>query len=263
MLLDAHVHVGIRRQIWGIKKNTAEMQIAKMDELGIDKAFIFSPASGLAKPEDFREGNDFVAEAMARYPERLLAFAIVTPMHFEQAVEELDRCLGELGFWGIKLQPTGHGFYPIDSPLLDPIIEKGIQYDVPILIHTDFNSKIATPYQLAALAKRFPEAKIIMAHMGMDPDLIHFVPGIVRDLPNVYCEISCTPDLPGAVVKLPVTTLGASRVIFGSDAPTVSPELALLKVKLAGLAPEEEQTVLGQAAWNLVARRAQILSGRR
>ncbi|HHW15117.1 MAG TPA: amidohydrolase, partial [Firmicutes bacterium] len=214
VIVDAHCHVGIRQQIWGLKKQTAEDQIRQMDRAGVDKAIIFSPCSGLVRPEHFVEGNDFVADAVRQYPDRLFGFCLVTPMYGELAVREVDRCVQTLGMRGIKLYPPGHGFYPVDSPIVDPIVEKAIEYGIPVQIHTDYNQKVCTPYQVCRLARRFPEATFIMAHMGMDPDLVHFVPDLVEDLPNVYLEISCTPDLPGSVVKLPVDRLGAHRVLF-------------------------------------------------
>jgi len=251
MIVDVHVHLGIRQQIWGIKKNTAEDQIKMMDECGIDKACVFSPASGLIRPEHFLEANDFVAEARDKYPGRLIPFCIVNPWYGEETIAEIERNAAR-GFAGIKLYPTGHGYYPIDSPIVDGVVEAALRLDLPVLIHTDYNSKVATPYQFANLARRWPEAKLIMAHMGMDPDLVHFTADLIKDLPNTYVDISATPDLPEAVVKKPVEILGSERVLFASDGPTLHPKLALLKVQLAGLSEEDERNVLGLSALRLL-----------
>lgn len=251
LVVDAHVNVGIREQIWGIKRHTPEDQIRLMERCGIDMACIFSPAPGLVRPEHFVEGNDYVAEAARRYPDRFIPFVIVNPWYKDEAIQELKRNV-DRGFAGIKLYPPGHGFYPIDSPLVFPIVEFAIAHDLPILIHTDFNTKVTTPFHFARLAARYPEAKLIMAHLGMDPDVVHFIPDILQDLPNTYIEISCAPDIPDAVVTKPVRRLGAHRVLFASDAPGLAPELALLKVKLANLTEEEETEVLGRAFLRLI-----------
>ena len=251
IIVDAHVTVGIRQQIWGLKRHTAEDQIALMERCGIDLACIFSPAPGLVRPEHFAEGNDFVAEATRRYPDRFIPFAVINPWYGEEALAELERNL-DRGFAGVKLYPPGHGFYPIDSPLVYPVVERAIEAGIPLLIHTDFNSKVATPYHLVRLARRYPEAKLILAHLGMDPDLVHFIPELLQEVPNVAIEISCAPDIPEAVVKRPVEVLGSCRVLFATDAPGVAPELALLKVKLAGLKPQDEAEVMGKAVLRLI-----------
>ena len=251
MIVDVHVHLGIRQQIWGMKKNTAENQIAMMDDCGIDRACVFSPASGLIRPEHFREANDYVAEASKKYAHRLIPFCIVNPWYGQETSAEIDRNVAR-GFAGIKLYPTGHGYYPIDSPIVDVVVEAGIRLQVPILIHTDYNSKVATPYQFANLATRWPEAKLIMAHMGMDPDLVHFTAALIKDLPNTYVDISATPDLPDSVVKQPVEILGSERVLFGSDGPTLHPKLTMLKVKLAGLSEDDEKNVMGESILRLL-----------
>lgn len=251
MIVDVHVHLGVRQQIWGIKKNTPENQIKMMDDCGIDKACVFSPASGLIRPEHFDEANDYVAVARDAYPDRLIPFCIVNPWFGEDTVSEIERNV-ERGFAGIKLYPTGHGYYPIDSPLVDYVIGTAVRFDIPVLIHTDFNSKVATPYQFANLARRWPEAKLIMAHMGMDPDLVHFAANLIQDLSNTYVDISATPDLPDAVVKQPVDILGSERVLFGSDGPTLHPKLTMLKVKLAGLSDADERNVMGESILRLL-----------
>ena len=251
MIVDAHVNVGIREQIWGLKKHTPEDQIALMEKCDIDLACIFSPAPGLIRPEHFIEGNDYVAEATRLFPDRFIPFAILNPWYRSEALDELNRNL-DRGFAGIKLYPPGHGFYPIDSPLVDPICEAAIENDVAVLIHTDFNTKICSPYHFAALARRYPEAKLIMAHLGMDPDVIHFIPDIIEDLPNAYVEISCTPDIPEAAVGRPVKRLGSRRVLFASDAPGLAPELAILKVELATLDKEDHEEVMGKAFMRLI-----------
>jgi predicted TIM-barrel fold metal-dependent hydrolase len=47
------------------------------------------------------------------------------------------------------------------------------------------------------------------------------------------------------MIQRAVETIGAARVLFGSDGPGCIPALELEKVRLAGLSPEDEALVLG------------------
>ena len=54
--------------------------------------------------------------------------------NIQAAVLELDRCVNELGFKGLKLVPTYQQYSPSD-PRLDPMYEKCIELDIPCHIH--------------------------------------------------------------------------------------------------------------------------------
>jgi len=58
-----------------------------------------------------------------------------------------------------------------------------------------------------------------MGHMGIDPDMIRYIPDIVRKNDNIYSYISNTPDMIGLVTENPVKELGVERLLFGTDSP--------------------------------------------
>jgi len=72
-----------------------------------------------------------------------------------------------------------------------------------------------------------------MLQLGMDTDLVAHTPQIVKDRPNLFLDTSCTPDLPYPVFVNPVRTVGAGRVMFGSDRPVCSVEANLAKLEVA------------------------------
>ena len=47
------------------------------------------------------------------------------------------------------------------------------------------------------------------------------------------------------MIRRAVATIGAERVLFGSDGPGCVPALEIEKVRLVGLSPEDEALVLG------------------
>jgi predicted TIM-barrel fold metal-dependent hydrolase len=51
-----------------------------------------------------RAENDWVAQEVARYPDRLVAFCGVSPLE-DYALEEIDRCSTMQNLTGLKLHP--------------------------------------------------------------------------------------------------------------------------------------------------------------
>jgi len=249
MIIDIHCHLMP-------PFHTTKDRIEIMDKFHIDKTVVFPGGGGLLCPNDFVDANNFIIKATREFRQRLIGFCMVNPLHKDEALNEVDRCINQ-GLWGIKLLPptgwdTDYGFYSIDNPIMNLLVERAIELDIPILIHTDFNAKVCTPYQLANLACRYPKAKLIMAHMGIDPEMIRFVPHIVKDLKNVYLDISTTPDMPELVVTKPVEVLGSHRILFGSDGPELHPIFPLKKIEMAEISEESKRNILGNNAQRLL-----------
>lgn len=105
-----------------------------------------------------------------------------------------------------------------DAPEVNPIAECAIDLGIPMLIHAfhkaTFNyANESTGVHVAALARRYPEAKIIMAHLG--GNAYHAVP-MIRDCPNVWVDYSGSM-FRGDELRYTVEQLGAERVLHGSD----------------------------------------------
>ena len=252
LVIDVHNHVfRYKKGVYGRYEQTPEMLIKRMDRNGIDKAIIFPGGSVGLEHEDFGAANDYIIEAVRKYPDRLLGFCLITPIHEKKFfLEEIERCAKE-GLKGIKLLPHIHGNYPIDSKLLDPIMEKCSELNLLATTHSDFNHERCSPYQVVRLAKRFPTVYIIMAHFGMSSDCVHFVADIVNEVDNLILDTSDTPNLPEFVYVRSIRAL-PNRVVFGSDSPSLSPEVELKKIEVAeeyyGLTREEKKRILGENA---------------
>ena len=85
------------------KMATAEELVAAMDADGVDVAVAMGIGwtdAGLA-----REANDYLAESVKRYPNRIVGFAGINPAWGKEAVAEVERC-ASLGLRGIgELHP--------------------------------------------------------------------------------------------------------------------------------------------------------------
>jgi 5-carboxyvanillate decarboxylase len=117
-----------------------DQRIAHMDETGIDRQIIgltapgvqvFDPATGSALAID---ANDQLAEACRKYPTRFTGMAAVAPHDPANAVKEMQRAVGKLGFRAIIINSHTLGHY-LDEPQFAPVLEAAEALNVPIYLH--------------------------------------------------------------------------------------------------------------------------------
>ena len=82
-------------------------RLGNMDDTGIEFALLSLNAPGIQRILDTdeairvaRKGNDAIAEAMARHPDRYGGLAALPMQDPDAASAELTRCINELGFKG-------------------------------------------------------------------------------------------------------------------------------------------------------------------
>lgn len=249
MIIDAHNHVGqISSPVWGNVCQMPENLLKLMDECGIDQAVIW-PMIQEHSVKGHQEAYEFIFRATKEEP-RLIGFAYIDPRVGPELIGVVRQALTAMGLKGLKFHPFSNSHY-IDHELVTPYIKLATEFDVPVTIHSDFACRYSNPHRIINLARKFPKAKLIMAHMGLDPTQVYSVPDLVKDFANIYLDLSGIPDMPN-LVKKAVDVVGAQRVIFGSDTPDLHPKLALEKVRLANLTPEQEELVLGGSITRLL-----------
>ena len=156
-VFDAHAHTYPPQQtIWGVIGQTYEDWIERMDRNGIDMSLIMGLYDVTLDGQ--RAANDYVAEAVRLHPDRFIGLMWVSPMWGERALTEMEHG-AETGLTGIKLYPHGHGNFPLDSPLVDPLVELAGELDWVVMAHTDIDSKVCSPHLGVRLAMRHPKTQ--------------------------------------------------------------------------------------------------------
>jgi predicted TIM-barrel fold metal-dependent hydrolase len=243
-IVDSHHHLGRKP---GLGEFSGWDLVQRMDQYGIQKAVAIHFVSLLHTPDDFVRANRYVAEQVECYPDRLVGAVAVNPLFGQLALEEIEHYHG-LGFRAVKLHPIFHGHYHVNGGTVDEVAALAGQLGLPIVIHSDYGSPVCSPYEIVALACRFPQTIFVLLHLGLQPEMCKFTPEIVKDTPNVVLDTSQTPDFPRDVFTLPVKIVGAERVLFGSDGPECDASLNLMKLKIAieryGLGADEAAKVL-------------------
>ena len=168
--------------------------------------------------------DQYVSRYVAQDPKRLLGFLSVDPtQHGWQ--DELQDGHQRLGLCGIKLMPMYAGFRP-DDLLLDELWRYATEFRLPVLLHTGttFVSQAplecTLPRHLDVVATRFPEVRIIMAHLGHPYEGEAIV--TARKHPHVYCDLSALHYRPFQLYHslMLVQEYGVwDKVLFGTDYP--------------------------------------------
>ena len=178
----------------------------------------------------------YVADYVGRHPESLIGFMCLDPTQpgWEREMREGRE---ELGLRGIKLLPMYAGFRP-DEARLDPMWRYASEHRLPVLLHTGTTFVAQAPLEctlprhLDPVATRFPDVKIIMAHLGhpYEGECI----ATFRKHENVYADVSALHYRPFQLYHslMLVQEYGVwHKVLFGTDFPftTVDESIAGLR----------------------------------
>ena len=236
-------------QQWSDQDVALESTIAAMDAAGVRRGLI----SAWHGPGEALISNDEVASFVAIHPDRLSGVAAVDLHHPMDAVRQLRRAVGELGFVAMRVVPWLWGLPPNDRhyyPLYAACVELGIPFCTQVG-HTGPLRTSETgrpiPY-LDDVALDFPELTIVAGHIGY-PWTEEMI-ALARKYPNVYIDTSAytAKRYPPELVRY-LTGDGRAKVLFGSNYPMITPSRALGDLDQLGLDDETRHLFLtGNAA---------------
>ena len=219
MIIDAHTHLyGRWLNLRGIKPRDF---VRIMDETGIDKACVFTLERFFAA----RGTNDTLAALAKGFEGRLYPWATVDPNMGDIAVKDLRRAVLKLGMRGLKIHPWLQAFSLTNSYFLK-VVEETIRLNIPIITHNG-SPPYACPTQVGNLAKKFPEAKLILAEAGLK-DLWLDAVAVGKKYPNVYL---CPAASPFSAVLEMVRSVPIEKLVFGTDLGFSQKEEVLLEME--------------------------------
>jgi 4-oxalmesaconate hydratase len=192
--------------------------------------------------------NDLIARVCELYPDKFIGVAQLPQSpgsDLTESVKELERCVNELGFVGINLNPDPSGGHWTSPPLTDrfwhPIYEKMCELDVPAMVHVSascnanfhatgahyINADTTAFMQFIAtdLFADFPNLRFIIPHGGgAVPYHWGRYRGLAQDMKrppldesvmrNVYFD-TCVYHQPG--IDLLFKVIAPQNILFGSE----------------------------------------------
>lgn len=244
MIIDAHRHIGFA----GSRGNCpVENVIRQMDEFQIDKTAVLPinlPPVGQRDDQayeaainkadlDFieegivsdrlqqlrqdREDHHLVAQAIEKYPDRLIGVFVINPWLGQEILAEAEKAVTEQGFRGFKLHPVIYGF-PADHEIAYPVLELAGKLKIPVMFHSSYGYG-SEPWRVGNLAQQFPGVNFVLYHAGIDWQGKPYTQEAIKaakENHNVWIDLSHAepPQLQAIVDQAP-----SERVVFGSDDP--------------------------------------------
>jgi len=302
MIIDFHVHVyedktisnRLKEEFFAHRKKIlseeqfknlringrVETLIEDMDEAGVDVSVCMGGDMAFLTQEEpeapFMRQNEYLAEAQARYPKRIVGFFTLDPFR-PGARTLLEKGVKELGLKGVKILPSW--FSPAEERIA-PFMEKIEELGVPVLIHSGvdplpFLAKYGDPRHLDDLLLKYPRLKIISAHWARGYEqllnqMLYFRPGrLWADISGWQFEYKFSPwhflfQMRYFMDRFP------NAVLLGSDWPLVSsapfPSMkewveviknmclpqACLDMGMKQFTPEEKEKILGGNAQKIL-----------
>lgn len=248
MTIDIHVHPPRRKDSRGI-----DQMIAVAQRAGVDLLCLLGRVGENGPdptPSSIQEANTETIELVRMHPDACCGMTYLSAAHDRQFIlEEIQRTVVEGPSVGIKLWIAVNA----RDERLDPIMERAAELDIPVLHHSwyktvDKRFNESTPADMAHLAQRHPQTKLIMAHLngcgwrGVAD---------IKPHPNVHVDTSGSQPEHG-LVEYAAEELGAERILYGSDAPGRDFACQLGKVLGANLSETEREAILGGNAQRLL-----------
>ncbi len=219
-----------------------ELMIAQMDYAGVDKAV-------LQTGHVYGRLNEYLSEAVKKYPNRFWGLAMVDEWKVDQPSEiyELEHSISDLGLTGLWFQSSNlrqHGrTETLDDPIFFPFWDRVNTLNIPVFwfVTSAFQGKNAYLSELASFTRwlqRYPKIPVVLTHGLLLSRFIENgkvrIPEVAWEplrAPNVSTEI-LIPIFQGALWDYPYKEahpilreyydrMGAERMMWGSDMPNV------------------------------------------
>lgn len=176
--------------------------------------------------------NDYVADFCKRNPQKYVPWMSLDPNE-KNMMDEFERCLHDLKMRGIKLLPMYANFDPRDERL-HPLYEAAVKHNLPVLLHmgTTFCRwaplRYTKPALLEEVAEKFPDLKMILAHVGHPWEGEAIV--LIRKQDNIWADISAIHYRPWQFFNsmMLAQEYGVQhKLFFGTDYPFTTAEATM------------------------------------
>jgi predicted TIM-barrel fold metal-dependent hydrolase len=193
-----------------------------------------------------------VAEWIRLHPDRFAGLAAVNLLKPMEAVRELRRCINGLGFKGLRivqwlwnLPATDRHYYPLFAEC--------VNLGVPVCLQVGHTGPLCPsepgrpiPY-IDEVALAFPELVMVCGHIGY-PWTQEMI-AVATKHPNVYIDTSAykAKRFPAELVSY-MRGNGSGKVLFGTNYPMMTPQMAFDGLESLGLSEEQMNRFLYENA---------------
>jgi predicted TIM-barrel fold metal-dependent hydrolase len=279
--------------------NDVQYRFGQMDKFGVDVQILSLPIPTLddldipvkSFHKIMRAANDGISKLAEKSHGRFKGIATVSLLNVEEAIDEAERAVGELGLLGVQILSNVRG-KPLDSPEFEPFYSKVSQLGCGVWIHPAYMRKIydwmndeynlnmmmgwAIDTSLAmfrifrgGVLERHPDLIIIPHHLGaliplMAGRINGFVMGQGKDgapptplkkTPIEYMKMFYVDTAEGMwkpALGVSQAFFGSNHMLFGTDFPWGDTRKIIENIRSLDIPEEEKRLILGENAMRLL-----------
>ncbi|MFH0795602.1 MAG: amidohydrolase family protein [Candidatus Omnitrophota bacterium] len=205
--------------------------------------------------DEYEIGVNESVEAFEKSSGRILSYLVFNPRQPEKSLKSIDENIRQEPFIGIKIHPSIH-LYPADGEGYERIWKYASENKTVLLSHSWAISPVnpSQSYSQVKLferyLKKYPEVNLVLGHSGGLKEGIRKAVELAKIYPHLYLDIAGDILFFGLIEFL-VESIGADRILFGSDLTMLDPRINLSRVLMAKIDLEAKRKILGLNACNV------------
>lgn len=265
---------------------TLDRKLRDMDQAGVDVSVLSvnMPGPELLLPELGVRGaricNDYLADTVARYPDRFCGLACLPWQDVSAALPEMERAKG-MGLRGLMLY-SHIGTDTVDNPRYEPLYQRAEELGLPIVLHpcvagwaAELKAHSMIPMVglmcdqsfamlrliLGGVLERHPKLVVVQPHAG---GILPYLFGRIENQTEVmgrgrenitqrpgayYGRVYLDTVSPSALaLRYAYDFAGPDRLLFGSDHPWVDIALFARLIEQLDIPARDKNKILGDNA---------------
>lgn len=232
-IIDVRVQIGTI-PIWGTPFTEGHL-VRMMEKYGVVRSIV---SSTIGNTCDFVKGNAQIKEVAGKGP--ILGCVVVNTQYPEQAIENMRKYLPLDGFVALLIR-SGETGRMVPAEECDGILNAHRRFIKPVMIQASDRDSVL---QADQMARAFPGIKFVLLSMGGDAwrtavDVASKTLNIVLDVSG-----SLSPDK----ITSAAETIGAHRMVYGSNMPFVDPSVMIGMVEDARISDADKKMIFEGSA---------------
>jgi predicted TIM-barrel fold metal-dependent hydrolase len=246
-IIDIHTHMG---GIYGCALPVSDIDgcVKLMDAQNIESIWCSAHADLFSINE-----NDINGETKAllkKYPSRVKGYYAFNPSKKEAYLSDIDITIRDKDFVGLKFLPNYHN-HALDEEGYLEALEFADKHGLAVLCHTWGDKPHNSMKEVVNVLKRYKKLTFLIGHSA--PGDLDGAIDAVKKYPNAYLDL-CDIHRHAGIVEKMVKSVGAERVLFGTDMPWYDPTYCIGSVLYAKITDSDREKIFYQNAKNILER---------
>lgn len=237
-ICDAHAYIGSDYHTYfhQLREYSVPLYRETAEACGIARSLLIP--GGYGAEIELRYGQ--IRDAVKQEPGRFAGLFRALPRQHD-VLEKIEQAIRVDGMQGIMLHPHWDT-YLANAKMLHPIFELLSDLERPVFVYSG-DIPYTMPAQIADMAVQYPKVPVIMGHMAKTEVYQHVTSSALR-CDNLFLETSgCNIT---NIIEEAISKLGASRILFGTGWPGMSPHAELSKIDRLKITDAQREWVLSK-----------------